>query len=960
VIPFFQNSRLTTHFIMLKKLLHTCFSVILVLLMVGKNSAQNTYGASAYFNFTYASLTANEWVPFTGAASFKAKANGNGDSLTFLNCNTLGATRAKGGYTGAVRAQSIELPAFPSLGYLSFYLQNGSSGTTRNLLIKIWDEGTSAWVTVETIAVGGNVDQRFVINSVLSKKAVKVRIDSEGQYFWFHQIEAWSSKLATSDPNEAPNIVSINPAPGATVSSTGSVSVMFDEIIKKGTGTVSFSGSTVTPVFMGNTLQVNYAGLVSSSNVLTIPATYVSNKGNVNMPKDTSIAYANDVTPPSFVSVAPVTGSNIHINDIAGKIVLTFTEDIVLSTGTINFGSATVTPVVSGKTLTLGYSGLAYSTPYTLTVPASMIKDISGNVLAADVVLQYTTNDRDATVPTLVSQSILGGATTVPIGGSIYLTFSEIMAIKGTVTLNANPVTVSLNGAMAGINFTNLEYATEYTVNIPAGALTDTTGNEYAGTSFKFTTKAFETKAFTIVVAKDGSGDFTTVQAAINQVPDNSGTRTLVYIKNGEYVEKVTIPASKVKLSLIGQDSAKTIISYNDYAGGAGGTDNSYTFDVKAADFYAENITIKNTWSATGGSTNQAVALMTEGDRQVFKNCRAFSFQDTHYPKTANTRNYYLNCFIQGATDFIFGSGTAFFESSTINCVLGGQYTTAPSGTTKEFGLVFNNSALTRNSNVPNQQYYLGRPWKDNGKTVWINTKMGPHVRDIGWAVWATAGDDADNHLTGFYAEYNTMDLAGAPINPTRAAWGKKLKPSEASRYTIDNVFNYGVGSNTWNPLPFSTAPDAPVSLQESGSEITWAPVKYAVAYVVFKNDSVMGTTINPNYIVGTFNPAATYSVKSVNEYGAQSTTAAILTSVASDLMNNKNNMVFPNPFANEISIKNSESFSAVQFFNMQGQLVKQTNVAPVVSTEDLNAGIYSVKIIDLSGKSFNVKMLKR
>lgn len=935
------------------------YSLLVVCTLLGSSllplAAQGTYGASSYFNFVYSSV--NDWTGFTNAASFKTVVDG--DTIIFGGCDATGPTRAKGGYTGAVRAQSIELPAYASLGYLSFYVQNGSSGTTRNIYFKIWDATTSTWVTVETVPIGGNVDKRVIANSVLSKKGVKVKIDSDGKYFWFYQLEAWSSRLATNDPNEAPKILNIDPLAGTIIPSTDTVKVQFDEIVKQGTGSLSFSGGTTNAVFVGNTLNVLYSGLTKAQDTLIIPASFVKNLNNVTLAKDTAIVYANDVTSPALQLVAPKDSSHIHVNDIVGKIVLTFDEKVVIGTGTISFGPATLTPVFSGNTLTIGYSGLAYSTSYALTIPAGYVKDVSGNPYKTDIVLRYTTNDRDNTAPTLSSQSIANGATEVPIGGSISLYFSEIVKAKAPITINGLPVTLSFNGSVVGINYTNFEYATQYTVVVPNDALTDTTGNAYAGSTFSFTTKAFAAKDIDIVVAKDGSGDFMTVQQAVNAVTDNLSTRTLIFVKKGIYNEKVLIPATKQNVSLIGQDSASTIITYNDYAGGAGGTDNSYTIDIKAPGFYAENITFQNTWATTGGSTNQAVALMTEGDRQVFKNCRAFSFQDTHYPKQPNTRNYYLNCFIQGATDFMFGSATAFFESSTINSVLGGQYITAPSGTTREFGLVYNNCLLTANANVLAQTYYLGRPWKDFGKTVYLNTKMGPHVRDIGWAVWATAGDDADNHLTGYYGEYNSMDLAGNPINPTRAAWGKKLTPAEASRYTIDNVFNYGAGSGAWNPLPFSTAPTAPSNLEANAGVLTWTAPKFAVGYLVFRNDTLIGSSITNAFTDNAPIANGVYRVKAINEYGAQSPYSDFPLSLEEASYFNSTT-IFPNPFADAIYLKNSELAKTVNFYNVEGKMVKQVPASSMIKTEELPSGFYTVQIITQTNSRISLKMLKK
>lgn len=932
---------------------YTLTFLLLSCASITSSFAQGTHGASSYFNFTYASVA--DWTGFASAASYKKVIDG--DTITFLGCDVVNATRPKGGYVGAIRCQSIELPYFESLGFLSFLVQNGSSNTIRNLYIKVWDETTNSWVTVETINFLGGIDQKLNLTSILSKRGTKIKIDSDGKYFWFYQMEAWSSKLATTDANEAPKILSVSPPEGSILTSSGTIKVQFDEPVKAGSDSLTFSGATLSNSVTGSLLTITYSNLTETKDTLKIPANAFLNNTNISLAKDTSFAYLNDITDPILVSVSPVDSSKIHISDIVGKIVLTFDENIALGNGTISFGPATVTPSVSGKTLVIGYTGLAYKTPYVLTIPANTIKDISGNTYKQMITLHYTTNPRDSIAPVLKSQSLTDGATAVAIGGSLYFNFDEIVQQKSPITLNGNPVVLSFNVGMIGINYTNLEYSTSYKLEIPTGAITDTIGNAFPGLTLNFTTKDYAAKNFDIIVAKDGSGDFTTVQTAINSVVDNSSQRTFIYLTNGEYNEKVLIPATKQNISLIGQDSAKTIITYNDYAGGAGGTDLSYTINIKAVGFYAENITFKNTWTAVVGASNQAVALMTEGDRQVFKNCRTFGFQDTHYPKVANTRNYYLNCYIQGATDFIFGSSTAFFEKCGINCVKGGQYITAPSSTTKEFGFVLNNCTITANPNVDSLVYYIGRPWKDNAKTAWLNTKMGRHIRNEGWSVWANSGDDADNHLTGFFAEYKSMDLNGNLITPKRAAWGKQLTDVQAARYTIDNAFNYGSGSNTWNPLPYSTAPEAPKNFIADGGMLSWDAPKYAVAYVVFRNDSLIATTTDTHYM-DTKTAVATdvYKVRAVNEYGAQSEMVSIVSGIDDQSMTE--GIVYPNPFSETLNIKNEAA--TLEFYALEGQLIKRTTAQNTVDTHELKSGTYMLKIIGLDGKTSIHKVVKK
>ncbi|XP_022710975.1 pectinesterase 5-like, partial [Varroa jacobsoni] len=140
--------------------------------------------------------------------------------------------------------------------------------------------------------------------------------------------------------------------------------------------------------------------------------------------------------------------------------------------------------------------------------------------------------------------------------------------------------------------------------------------------------------------AKDGTGQYTTIQAAVNAIPNNSTTQKVIFVKNGTYTEKVEIPSNKTHLVIIGQDVNNTIVAYNDYSGSgkiyngiitsangtAIGTSTSHTMYVNADDFMMMNITVKN----TAGDVGQAVALNCFGDRQIFYHCKIIGNQDTY------------------------------------------------------------------------------------------------------------------------------------------------------------------------------------------------------------------------------------------------------------------------------------------------------------------------------------------
>ncbi|WP_246070268.1 pectinesterase family protein [Mangrovivirga cuniculi] len=295
---------------------------------------------------------------------------------------------------------------------------------------------------------------------------------------------------------------------------------------------------------------------------------------------------------------------------------------------------------------------------------------------------------------------------------------------------------------------------------------------------------------FDYIVSKDGKGDFNTVQAAIDAVPDMRKETTRILIKNGVYKEKLVLPASKTNVTFIGENPEKTIITFDDYAskknefGEEIGTSGSSGFYVFGNGFTAQNITFSN----TAGPVGQAVAVRVDGDKVIFENCRFLGFQDTLYPHGDRSRQYYKNCYIEGTTDFIFGWSTAVFENCEIFSKEGGHYITAAS--TKEetdYGFVFLNCKLT--GNAPENSVYLGRPWRDYAQTVFINCELGRHIKPEGWHNWSKP----EAEKTAFYAEYNS---SGPGANKSeRVKWSHQLSSKEASQYSLTEVFD-GWGPN--------------------------------------------------------------------------------------------------------------------------------------------------------------------
>lgn len=303
---------------------------------------------------------------------------------------------------------------------------------------------------------------------------------------------------------------------------------------------------------------------------------------------------------------------------------------------------------------------------------------------------------------------------------------------------------------------------------------------------------AQEKPKYDIVVAQDGSGNFTSIQEAINSVRAEMAERKTIFIKNGTYHEKLIVSSSAVNISLIGEDQFRTIITWNNHANDTlpgekkkMGTFKTHTLLVQANGFRAENLTIENNAPQLG----QAVSLHVEGDKAVFVNCRMLGNQDTIYIGKDNSRQYYLNCYVEGTTDFIFGAGVAYFEGCQIHSKKD-SYITAPSTPQdKNYGIIFNHCKLTADSSIT--KVYLGRPWRPYGMTVYMNCEMGKHILATGWDNWR----NPENEKTARFIEINNSgigaDLAG------RVAWSKKLKKSNEKIYALDKAFSE---CDTWNP----------------------------------------------------------------------------------------------------------------------------------------------------------------
>ena len=291
----------------------------------------------------------------------------------------------------------------------------------------------------------------------------------------------------------------------------------------------------------------------------------------------------------------------------------------------------------------------------------------------------------------------------------------------------------------------------------------------------------------TLVVSRDGTGDFRTLQEAVESARAFMDYTVTIYVKNGVYKEKVIVPSWVENIDIIGEDRDKTIITYDDHANiNKMGTFRTYTVKVEGSDITFKNLTIENNAAQLG----QAVALHTEGDRLKFINCRILGNQDTIYTGAKFTRLYFKDCYIDGTTDFIFGPSTALFENCMIHSKRNSYVTAASTPKEAKYGYIFKHCKLTAEPGV--DKVYLGRPWRPYAYTLFIECELGKHIVLAGWHNWGKQS----NEETARYMEYkNTGEGANAS---ERVAWSKQLTKKEAEAVTVDAIF--GTQSN-WNPI---------------------------------------------------------------------------------------------------------------------------------------------------------------
>lgn len=529
--------------------------------------------------------------------------------------------------------------------------------------------------------------------------------------------------------------------------------------------------------------------------------------------------------------------------------------------------------------------------------PLTGVASDNDGTAVADIFVLADAVGAASEVATLVSSTPADKATGASRNGSVILNFdNKIKTGEGMALLNGESIAPIISGKSAIFKYSGLKYATQYTFSMPEGVLISRSGTAVAATEITFTTmerQQPEAKLYDAIVAQDGSGDYKTLQEAIDKAPAGRAKPWLIFVKNGRYNEHIDIPATKTYLHIIGQNRDKTVVLDSRLSGG----DNAYPVDpgatvvVKGTDTFFENITLENSYGYEKLNGPQALALNTAADRVALNNVALLSYQDTWITSSSSTARHYIkNSLIEGAVDFIYNNGNVYLDGDTlqINRPSGG-YIVAPRHTVDtKWGYVFQNNIIRPRKGIDVTDVWLGRPWHDQPKTVFINTQTFINIPAKGW--YNTMGG-----LPALWAEYNTVDKDGNPVDLSQREtyywyWIDKdagtkaevfnvkntLTAEEAAQYTIKNVCG---GNDNWQPDLLCEACDAPV-VKGSDSKLTWEAVPYAICYVVTKNGEVAGFTKDTSF--DGYSEGDTWQVQAVNEngglsaYGTANTTTGI------------------------------------------------------------------------------------
>lgn len=488
-------------------------------------------------------------------------------------------------------------------------------------------------------------------------------------------------------------------------------------------------------------------------------------------------------------------------------------------------------------------------------------------------------------------------------------------------------------------------------------------------------------QVYDYVVAKDGSGNYSSIQAALDAVPA-TGVRTTIFVKKGLYQEKLFIGNRYVEqnnkiISLIGEHPDSVIITWSDYLGKKipyPGKDSIIadgltcpTFTVTSWDFYMENITVKNP-----STTAQAIALYQTADRQTLKNCKILGNQDTHRTKKGR-RFFYYKTDVEGGVDFIYAGGTAYFYQCNIISNRGG-YLTAPedivylatlsTGKTLRYGFFFKDCDIIAKPTVSAGSVYLGRPWGPQCGSVFLQCRLGSHINAAGWS------EMSGNSTSASFGEYKSMNATGTALANVsgRVSWSMQLTESDVNNFMLlQKIYAAVTTSSTYDPVSMVIAPTPVTKVTTNGQILTWDAVPNVKGYAIYANGSVIGFTAGSSYtdaIVRTV-PVA-YTVRSVGMNGNLSLPDGTSDPVSAVTMNTAINSIQTSldkpdrlsfyPILNNGQLLFDQT-SNVGLFNILGQQIYRGMQVQSCNLSHLPKGVYLLKANDVCNGSYQTKI---
>ncbi|MFL9831725.1 pectinesterase family protein [Flavobacterium sp. ST-87] len=508
--------------------------------------------------------------------------------------------------------------------------------------------------------------------------------------------------------------------------------------------------------------------------------------------------------------------------------------------------------------------------------------DVTATVLSNVMVKADEVLVVDNTAPILQSTIPTEGATTASASGTIILNYDESVEFgAGQATLNGKNLTAEFVNKTVKFSYFGLEYNKQYVFSLPEGYVKDLSGNSAAALNLVFTTiqKPIPAKRdFDLIVDANASDEqvasgkyVKTIAEAFNKVPSNSATRYLVFITNGTYnlggdgtnpqSVLLTLPAGKNNVSLIAQSKDGVILQ-----GNPGWGIKNAVLAIEANDLYMENVTVEHKDGVT--TSGQRPALNPAGDRNVYNGVRLRSKQDTEV--TGGNRTFYYKSTIEGDVDFICGGGTHWYEQCNLVSVAPGYIVAPNHDANVQNGYIFNNCTISATTS-----YYLGRPWQNAPRAVYLNTKMLVEPNAVGWASMGT--------VPALFAEYNSVNGSGVKVNtdnrtnvftvngvPTTGNYNPVLTKEQADAYTIENVLS---GTDKWNPLEIVEQIAAPANLaMGQNNTLSWDANQYAICYVVCKDGKFLAITTDATYIdAEVLSGSHEYTVQAANAYGGLS-----------------------------------------------------------------------------------------